>query len=83
MPKFMDYHETMPPLPPEAVQMMTEKVQASQTDDFGVKPINVIMGGGHAWCMTEAPNAEAVCKSHEANGIDLNQGDVTEVMTLA
>ena len=46
MPVYMDYHETMPDLPPEAVQGMQEKIKAKQADQFGVMALDVIVGGG-------------------------------------
>lgn len=82
MPKFLDYHATMPHLPPEAVKMMSSDIKAGKKDQLGVKGLNVFMGGGHGWCLTEAPNAQAVCKSHEAKGIKLGVSDVTEVQSL-
>ena len=82
MPRFLDYHETMPPLPPEALEGMQEKIKAGKADEFGVVALNAIMGGGHAWCVTEAPSAEAVCKSHEAMGIPQDGGNVTEVQVI-
>ena len=81
MPKFLDYHEKAPQMPPEAIQGMVAAIKAGNVDQFGVKPLNAFGGGGHAWCLTEAPNADAVCKSHQAVGIELDQGEVTEVQS--
>ena len=82
MPKFIDYHAKMPEMPPEAVQQMAERIKAGQTDEFGVKPINVLMGtGGQAYCMTHAPDAEAVRKSHAAAGGPAPD-EVVEVQSL-
>ena len=64
MPTYLDYHETMPPVPPEAMQAVQEAISAGKADEFGVKPLNAIMGAGQAWCLSEAPNPDAVCKSH-------------------
>ena len=83
MPKFIDYHEKLPPMPPEVVEQMKATIQAGQTDEFGVKPINVYMGtGGQAVCMSEAPNAEAVRKAHEAKGIPVDSDTIIEVTSL-
>ena len=83
MPKFLDYHAQMPPMPPEAVQHITEAARAGQPDEFGVKPINVFTGtAGQSHCLTEASNADAICQSHAAKGITLGQGDVYEVNSL-
>ncbi|MFQ6019495.1 MAG: hypothetical protein ACE5KW_01940, partial [Dehalococcoidia bacterium] len=63
---------------------ITERVKAGQPDEFAVKPLNAFIGsGGQGWCLTEAPDAEAVCKSHEARGFPLSRGDVVEVTSLA
>lgn len=80
MPKFIDYHAKLPAMPPEAVKGMQANIKAGKADKFGVKPLNVYMGkNGEAFCMTEAANADDICKSHEANGIKLSKGDVHEV----
>ncbi len=34
---------------------------------------------GQAYCLSEAPNSDAVCKSHESKGLTLGKGDVHEV----
>ena len=52
MPKYLDYHETMPPMPPEAMQAVQEAIASRQADEFGVKPLNAIMGDGQAWCLS-------------------------------
>ena len=83
MPKFVDYHASLPKMPPEAIKDMTSRVKAGKADQFGVKPLNVFMGkDGRAYCLTEAPNAEAVVKSHQANGVPLDRHDVVEVTSL-
>lgn len=83
MPKFIDYHEKLPPLPPEAAQAMADRIRAGRPDDFGVTGLNIFLGtDGRAYCLTEAPNADSVCKSHEAKGIPLGRGDVHEVTSL-
>lgn len=82
MPKYLDNHP-MPNLPPEAVNGMAAQIKAGKADKFGAKGLNVFIGkNGQGWCLTEAPNADAVCKSHEAMGIKLPAGQVTEVSTL-
>jgi hypothetical protein len=69
MPKFMDYHAKMPQMPPAAVKQMQDMLKAKKKDQFGVTPLTVYMGnGGQCYCLTEAPNADAVRKSHQANG---------------
>lgn len=81
MPKFMDYHEKLPPMPPEMVQQMQARIQAGQSDENGVTPLNVfISGDGEAYCLSEAPNAEAVRKAHEAVGVPVEK--IIEVNSL-
>lgn len=83
MSKFLDYHATLPPLPPEAVQTITGNLKAGKADQFGVVALNVFVGEGKGWCLTEAPSAEAVCQSHAAMGFQLEAGDVHQVTSLA
>ena len=73
----------MPPMPPELVQGMQEAISAGQADEFGVTPLNAIMGDGQAWCLTDAPSADAVCQSHQAKGVPQDGGNVYEVQTVA
>ena len=83
MPKFIDYHEKAPQLPPEVMQQVTQAINSKQADEFGVVPINAFMGtNGESFCMTEAPSADAVCQSHAAKGMTLGKGDVHEVQSL-
>lgn len=82
MAKFLDYHAKMPQMPPEAVKAVQADIKAGRPDTFGVKPLNAFVSkGGMGWCFTEAPSADAVCKSHEAKGIKLGKGEVHEVMS--
>lgn len=81
MPNFIDYHAKLPPLPPEAVQQM--KAGLGKKDEFGVAALNIFMSsGGQSWCYTEAPNADAVCKSHQAKGLVQDLGNVHQVQSL-
>ena len=90
MAKFIDYHAPMGQMSPEAMekgtqmlQQMAKDIKAKKADRFGVTPINVFMGTtGESWCLTEAPNVDAVLKSHEANGAKLSRKDVVEVTPL-
>lgn len=84
MPKFLDYHAKMPQLPPDVVRQVQADIKAGRADQFGVKPLNAFIGvDGRGYCFAEAPNADAVCRSHEAKGIALPKSDVVEVQTLA
>jgi uncharacterized protein DUF4242 len=82
MPKFMDHHP-MPDLPPEALSMIEGRLREGKADEFGVTGLNVYLGKqGQAYCVTEAPDAEAVVRSHEANGVPLDRHDVVEVESV-
>ena len=81
MPKYVDHHATVP-MPPEMAQAAIAKMKSGEVDQFGVKGINAFIGATDTWCVTEAPNPEAVHKGHEAMGINLGPGDVTEVQAL-
>lgn len=79
----MDYHEKMPQMPPQAMQQMAGDIKAGKADQFGTKPINVFVGkGGQGYCLCEAPNADAVMKSHQSKGFTMSHKDVIEVQTL-
>ncbi|HZA21450.1 MAG TPA: DUF4242 domain-containing protein [Dehalococcoidia bacterium] len=81
MPKFMDYHEKPPPMPPEVMHQMQARIKAGQSDENGVTPLNVFVSGeGEAYCLSEAPNAEAVRKAHEAAGVPVEK--IVEVNSL-
>ncbi len=84
MPRFIDHHAKLPPMPPEAIQQMRLNIWGAKIDEFGVKAINAFMStDGQGWCWTEGPNADAICKSHQAYGIPLDKGDVHEVQSVA
>ena len=84
MPRYIDYHAKMPSLPPEAVKETVAAIKSGKADKFGVKPLNAFIAkSGSGWCVTEAPNADAVCKSHEAKGMKLEKSEVYEITTLA
>jgi hypothetical protein len=82
VPTFIDYHDTLPPLPPEAAQQMAARVKAGKADEFGVRPLNVLLGKGHGWCLTAAPDAAAVVAMHKAAGFALRRSEVKEVTPL-
>lgn len=92
MPKFMDHHKMdMSKMPPEAVEQgkqmleqIRKAIKAKKADSYGVTVSNVFVGAaGESWCLTDAPNADAVVKSHAANGVKLSKADVVEVNPLA
>ena len=82
MPRFIDHH-SMPPMSPEQVKAMMARVksdiESKKPDKFGVKMLNSFTAPGEAWGYSDAPNAEAVVKYHEAMGIKLDIRDVKQV----
>ena len=83
MPKFIDYHEKLPTVTPEMAAQMKSVLEAGQPDEFGSKGLNIFMTNtGSAYCLSEAPNAEAVVKPHEAKGLSLSAEHVVEVNSV-
>jgi hypothetical protein len=83
MPKYIDHHENMPPMPPEMAEQVRKAAQSGQANEHGVKVLNAYFGsGGQAYCLTEAPSVDAVVKSHEAMGTPQQAGKVVEVQSL-
>ena len=82
MPSFIDHH-AMPELPPEMREAMAERIRSGQADENGAKAVNVYLADGEAYCLSEAPNAEAVVEAHRAAGVPLRREDVVEVTALA
>ena len=81
MPKFIDHHKAVQ-MPPEAAQKAVADMKAGRANQFGVKPINGFFAKNEMWCYCEAPNADAVHKMHEAYGLKLGPGEVTEVTSM-
>ncbi len=81
MPRYIDQHPT-PPLSPETIDMVRRRLTSGGADEFGEKGMNVFVGTTKTFCYTEAPDAEAVRKSHEAMGILIGPEDITEVQVL-
>ena len=77
MPVFLDQHQGG--LPPEMVPAVEEKVKSAKFDEFGAKALNVYWSDNETFCLSEAPNAEAVHKAHEAIGVKLGGGDIRQV----
>jgi hypothetical protein len=82
MPRFIDHHPTNPNLPPELVTLIRQRLQSGERDEFGERGINVFIGAEQTYCYTEAPNAEAVRRSHAALGIILGPEAIVEVQVL-
>jgi Protein of unknown function (DUF4242) len=84
MPKFLDHHATMPEVAPETAQEMASRIKAGKPDEFGVTGLNVFMcANGEGYCLSDAPDADAVVKAHAALGFPLSCADVVEVTTIA
>jgi hypothetical protein len=82
MPKFIDHHE-MRDVAPEMAASIAERINAGQADEHGVKGLNVFLGkDGTAFCLSEAPDADAVIKAHESFGFSLDRKDVVEVESV-
>jgi hypothetical protein len=82
MPSFLDHH-TMPDLPQSAVDGLKGRIERGETDEFGWTIKSIYVGRkGTAYCVSEAPNAEAVVKAHAAMGVPITPSDVEEVSSL-
>ena len=82
MPTFIDHHE-MSDVAPEMAAAIGERIKAGEADEHGVKGLNVFIGkDGTAFCLSEAPDAEAVVKAHDAYGFSLESADVVEVQSV-
>ena len=79
MPTYIDHHE-MSDVSPEMATEIAERIKAGEVDEHGVKGLNVFVGkDGTAFCLSEAPDAEAVVRAHAAYGFELASSDVVEV----
>jgi len=66
------------------LKQMQTGIKAGKADPAtGVKGLMGISGKNDQYCLTEAPNAQAVHKYHDAMGIKLSGGDVVEVSTVS
>ena len=82
MRTFIDHHE-MSDVAPEMAAAIGERIKAGEADENGVKGLNVFLGkDGTAFCLSEAPDAEAVVKAHQAYGFSLDSADVVEVQSV-
>jgi len=81
MPKYLDHHAAVN-LPPAVAQQVVAAIKAKTKDKHGVVHLNAFMGKSDAWCLSEAPNADAVCKAHEEVGLKLDKGNVVEVQSM-
>jgi Protein of unknown function (DUF4242) len=82
MPQFIDHHE-MSGVTPEMSEGIAQRIKAGEPDENGVQGLNVFLGkDGTAYCLSEAPDADAVMKAHEAFGFSLKRADVVEVQSV-
>jgi Protein of unknown function (DUF4242) len=82
VPTFIDYHE-MSDVAPEMAAAIGERIKVGEADEHGVKGLNVFLGkDGTAFCLSEAPDADAVVKAHQAYGFSLDSADVVEVQSV-
>lgn len=84
MTQFLDRHPTAhATLTEEAVEQLRNHIRADTPDDFGVKWLSVYVAvNGEGYCISEAPNAQAVVRSHELMGYLIDTIDVIEVTSL-
>jgi hypothetical protein len=83
MPKFLDHHGMGPNLPLEAKEGIADQIKAGTADQFGVKGLNVFLTtDGEAYCLSDAPDADAVVKSHEALGFPIRRENVVQVESV-
>jgi len=73
----------MPELSPETKEAMSGRIRSGQSDDNGARALNVYLADGEAYCLSDAPSAEAVVQAHEAAGVPIRREDVVEVTALA
>ncbi|MEZ4502417.1 MAG: hypothetical protein R3C39_07315 [Dehalococcoidia bacterium] len=78
MPTFIDRHEHFPR--PDATGLEALRAQIlAPANEHGVKGINVLFEeDGSASCLMDAPDREAVLKSHEGTGLVLSLTDIKE-----
>lgn len=80
MPKFMDYHDDLN-LPPAALAQIAEGARAGESDEFGVRQLELYHNAdGKVYCLLEAPDEEAVRQHHAA--LDVPCGEVHPVNSL-
>ena len=65
------------------LQRLVREIEVPEPDEFGVTGLNVYLGkDGTAFCLSEAPDAAAVVKAHEAAGFPLDGSEVVEVQPV-
>jgi hypothetical protein len=82
VPTYIDHHEKFE-VTPELEQAFAERLRSGQPDENGVKGINMFLTkDGGAYCLLEAPDEDAVVRTHANGGTEIRRGDVVEVRLL-
>lgn len=80
MPTYMDYHDDLK-LPQDAIDAITKGALDRETDEFGVRQIELYHNAdGKVYCLLDAPDEEAVRKHHAA--LDVSCGEVHKVSQI-
>ena len=80
MPRYIDFHSKMPKLGKSDLEGM--KASLGNKDKFGVTTVDALFTtDSQAYCISDSPDADSVCRSHEAKGVPIGRGDVHEVAT--
>jgi hypothetical protein len=82
MPTYIDHHDRFE-LTPEMERAFAERIRSGEADANGVKGINMFLANdGGAYCLLEAPDEDAVVRTHAAGGTRIDRRDVVEVRAL-
>jgi hypothetical protein len=80
VPLFMDYHDHLK-LPAEAIQQIAAGTRDGETDQFGVRQVELYHNAdGKVYCLLEGPDEEAIRNHHAA--LNVPCGDVHQVSSL-
>jgi hypothetical protein len=63
-------------------QVATAMCPGASRLSHGVTGLTWMANDSEQWCITDAPNADAVRKHHEGMGLTLGPGDVTEIKVV-
>lgn len=84
MPQYLDHHPIAhATLTEEAVEELRAHIRNETPDNFGVKWLGAyVAANGEGYCLSEAPNMEAVVRSHEGLGYLIEEEDIIEVTSV-
>lgn len=82
MPTFLDHHP-MPEISDQVREGIAARIRSAKTDENGARAVNVYLADGEAYCLSEAPDADAVVAAHRAAGVEIRREDVVEVAAVA